>query len=122
MTAFINPEAPETKMNFLDEYIAYRKKWNDIKNDRVLMINYEELIQSKEVNSPIWQKILKFVSRERSFKNKKNLFFPHKVFMSPNFNKKRLNYYRNKEYLNLYTEEERALIEEKMKEAGLSID
>ena len=63
---------PAARKNFLDQYIAYRKKWQSIRNARVLLINYEELIRS-------WKKS-SFVKKMTTFLGKKTAVKPKTLF------------------------------------------
>lgn len=97
----------KNKMNYLDDYLEFFNKWNEIKNNRVLFINYDEYLDLKTKKNKILQyKIESFFN----LKTKKNLIFPQKVNCSKIFLKNKELYYINKEYMKLYSNNEILLI------------
>lgn len=95
------------KMDFVEDYLNFIDKWEKIKNDRVLFINYNEYLDLiNNTNDNIIKKIEYFLDT----KNEKELIIPNKVPQSKEFTIDKMNYYNNKEYMNFYTENEIDLI------------
>jgi hypothetical protein len=92
--------------SLINEYYKYVNKWFDImktSNGNVLIINYSEYINLlSDNNMSLIDKIEKFTnSNINSVKIRNN------VQCSSTFTNERLEYYKNKEYMNKYTEEEK---------------
>jgi hypothetical protein len=97
---------------FLDDYFAFLDKWNALKHERVLFIEYDDYLNlTVGENNDLPTQIEKFLNVT---KKKANLIFPKEVSLSEKFSPKRLNYYKNKEYMGLLTEEEIKLTEERL--------
>lgn len=95
------------KMDFVEDYLNFIDKWKKIKNDRVLFINYNEYLDLiNNTNDNIIKKIEYFLDT----KNEKELIIPNKVPQSKEFTIDKMNYYKNKEYMNFYRENEIDLI------------
>lgn len=95
------------KMDFVEDYLNYMDKWNKIKNERVLLINYNEyleLIINK--NNAIIRKLEEFLH----VKNEKEIIIPTKVAQSEEFTNIKIDYYKNKKYMNIFSEKEILLI------------
>lgn len=87
---------------FIKDYLEYINKWNKIKNNRVLTINYFDFLKYAEnKNSNFISNINSFLGNEIN-----NSKIPDKVMCSNKFNKNRRDYYLKKEYLKLYSENE----------------
>lgn len=97
----------DNKMDFIEDYLNFIDKWKEIKNDRVLFINYNEYLDLiNNTNDSIIKKIEYFLD----MKNEKEMIIPDKVPQSKEFTSDKMNYYKNKEYMNFYTENEISLI------------
>jgi hypothetical protein len=93
------------KKDFINDYLYFLKKWYKIRNNRVLFISYEEYLNF-------------YLNKNQSFVTKLNKFFKvhkdhndiqkfyDKVTCSPSFDKTKLLYYIDKEYMKKYTEHE----------------
>jgi hypothetical protein len=97
---------------FLDDYFAFTDKWNSLAHERVLFIAYEDYLNlTLGENNDLISKIETFLNMT---KKKPNLIFPKEVSLSEKFGPKHLNYYKNKEYMNLLSDEEIQLTEERL--------
>jgi len=95
------------KKDFINDYILFIEKWNSIKTERVLFINYNEYINFVTNNDiSIITNINKFLNTTLN----KKILIPTKVNCSSDFTEERLNYYKNKNYMKYYTKEEIELI------------
>lgn len=98
----------KNKMDYVNDYINYINKWNEIKNERVLIIYYEEYLDLLfNNNTDILIKINNFLKLNKTMIN---IQFPEKVNFSDKFDNNYKNYYKNKLYMNEYTEEEKEYI------------
>lgn len=97
----------QNKMDFIYDYKEFMKKWNEIKNERVLFISYTEYLNLIIHNDiTLKNKIENFLNCG----NTNKLLFPSKVNCSSVFTKEKIDYYVNKRYMNLYTQEEIEII------------
>jgi len=98
------------KMDFVEDYLHYIDKWDKIKNDRVLFVDYMDYLRfANGIDKIFLEKIEKFLNLEPK---KKSIFLPQKVNCSSEFTKERYNYYFNKEYMKEYTDDEIMVIED----------
>lgn len=105
-----------TKIDFVNDYCEYISKWNELKNERVLFIKYEEYLDCLvNKNNNLINKIEDFLQVKRPNK----LIFPKNVNCSKTFTINRYNYYKNKEYMKEYTENELNIINEKYNKYNL---
>jgi hypothetical protein len=96
------------KMDFIDDYLNFIDKWNTIKNERVLLISYNEYLDLVvNTNNNVIKKLEDFLE----IKNEKELVIPTKVPQSKEFTVNKINYYKNKEYMDFYTENELKMIQ-----------
>jgi len=99
---------------FLDDYFAFTDKWNSLIHERVLFIAYDDYLNlTLGENNELISNIEIFLNVT---KKKPNLIFPKEVSLSEKFSPKHLNYYKNKEYMNLFSDEEIQLTEERLSE------
>lgn len=94
-----------TKMEFIEDYLHFIKKWYSIRNDRVIFIDYEDFLNISENNS--------LINKLSLFLNKTTLKIISsfdKVNQSEKFTNNKKEYYMNKEYINLYSKEELNII------------
>ena len=91
-----------SKMEFVEDYLNFIKKWYSIKNDRVFFINYEDFFYMSNDNNSLVNKLSIFLNK----KPKKIIYSFDKVNMSNTFTTDKKNYYINHEYMNLYSKEE----------------
>lgn len=111
--ADINKWKSRQKLDFVGDYFSFIEKWNSIKNDRVLIINYDDYLNFiLNNNTYLIDNIEKFLN----LKLTKKIIIPTKVNCSNDFSKYRLDYYKNKEYMNFYTKEEIEYIEKRKEE------
>lgn len=91
-----------SKMEFIEDYLNFIKKWYSIKNDRVIFIDYEDFLNISDDNNLLVNKLSVFFNKwpkkiTRSF---------NKVNCSKKFTTSKKEYYINNEYMNLYTKKE----------------
>ena len=91
-----------SKMEFVEDYLNFIKKWYSIKNDRVFFINYEDFLNMSNDNNSLVNKLSVFLNK----KPKKIIYSFDKVNMSNTFTTDKKNYYINHEYMSLYSKEE----------------
>lgn len=97
---------------FLDDYFAFTEKWNSLTHERILFITYEDYLNlTLGENNDLVTRIETFLNVT---KKKPTLIFPKEVSLSEKFSPKHLNYYKNKEYMNLLTDEEIQLTEARL--------
>ena len=90
-----------SKMEFVEDYLNFIKKWYSIKNDRVLFINYEDFLNISN-NDPLLDKLSVFFNA----KPKEIISTFQKVDNSEEFTNLQKIYYVNHEYMDLYSKEE----------------
>tara|TARA_Y100000816_G_scaffold79655_1_gene54396 strand:+ start:2884 stop:3525 length:642 start_codon:yes stop_codon:yes gene_type:complete len=95
------------KMDFVNDYKEYMKKWEQIKNERVLFISYTEYLNLIVNND---NKLSKKIEEFLNCKKNDSFIFSKKVGCSDVFTIKKIDYYINKRYMDLYTNEEIKLI------------
>ena len=91
-----------SKMEFVEDYLNFIKKWYSIKNDRVFFINYEDLLNMSDDNNSLVNKLSVFLNK----KPEKITYFFEKVNRSSKFTISQKKYYINQEYMSLYSKEE----------------
>ena len=91
-----------SKMEFVDDYLNFIKKWYSIKNDRVFFIRYEDFLNISDDNNSLVNKLSVFFNK----KQKKIVHSFEKVNCSEKFTTSKKNYYINHEYMSLYSKEE----------------
>lgn len=105
-----------TKLDFVNDYCEYISKWNELKNERVLFIKYEEYLDCLvNKNNNLINKIEIFLKVKRPNK----IVFPKNVNCSKTFTLNRFNYYKNKEYIKEYTKNELKIINDKYNKYNL---
>jgi hypothetical protein len=92
------------KMDFVDDYLNFIKKWYSIKTNRVIFISYEKYLNIKN-EKLLLNKLSSFFNINDDDNTDIQYYFD-KVDHSSLFCLDRLNYYVNKEYMFLYTNEE----------------
>jgi len=93
-----------SKMEFVEDYLNFIKKWCSIKNDRVFFINYEDFLNISDDNNSLINKLSVFLNKKK--KKKKVIYSFEKVGHSKKFTISRKKYYINHEYMSLYSKEE----------------
>ena len=91
-----------SKMEFVNDYLNFMKKWYSIRNNRVIFIKYEDFLTISNENNAL--------------RNKLSVFFNHnltsieppsnKVRWSDKFTNVQKSYYLNHEYMSLYSKED----------------
>ena len=100
----------------IDDYINFIQKWQQIKNERVLFINYDDFIDNyTNADSSFYKNIAHFIGNDKTISSRGKAITRKKVPMSPNFIQKRLNYYKNKEYMDYFSNKQKDIIIKKMK-------
>jgi hypothetical protein len=92
------------KMQFIEDYLQFIKKWIEIKNNRVLFISYHEYLDfiiTKNKNFEL--KLCNFLQNNG---NPNKIYKFQKVNCSSDFNQNNYLYYINKVYMNSYTDKE----------------
>ena len=91
-----------SKMEFVEDYLNFIKKWYSIKNERVFFINYEDFLNMSDNENSLANKLSVFLNK----KQKKAIYSFEKVNCSKKFNTSQKKYYINHEYMSLYSKEE----------------
>jgi len=91
-----------SKMEFIEDYLNFIKKWYSIKNNRVIFVNYEDFLNICHDNNSLINKLSVFFNKEPE----KNISFFEKVNCSEKFTIEKKKYYINNEYMSLYSKEE----------------
>ena len=91
-----------SKMEFVEDYLHFIKKWCLIKNERVFFINYEDFLHMSDDNNSLVNKLSVFLNKKQ---NKIKYTF-EKVNCSEKFTISKKNYYINHEYMTLYSNKE----------------
>ena len=91
-----------SKMEFVEDYLNFIKKWYSLRNDRVFFIKYEDFLNISDDNNSLVNKLSVFLNK----KPKKNIYSFDKVNCSKQFTTSRKRYYINHEYMSLYPKEE----------------
>lgn len=91
-----------SKMDFVEDYLNFIKKWYSIKNDRVFFIKYEDFLNVSDDNNLLLNKLSTFLDKKQI----KNTYSFENVNCSKKFTICQKNYYINHEYMNLYSKEE----------------
>ena len=91
-----------SKMEFIEDYLNFIKKWYSIKNNRVIFVNYEDFLNICDDNNSLINKLSVFFNKEPE----KNISFFEKVNCSEKFTTGKKKYYINNEYMSLYSKEE----------------
>jgi len=91
-----------SKMEFVEDYLNFIKKWYSIKTDRVFFIEYEDFLNMSNDNNSSVSKLLEFLNK----KQKKITYSFNKVRCSKEFTTSQKKYYINHEYMSLYSKEE----------------
>ena len=91
-----------SKMEFVEDYLNFIKKWYSIKNDRVFFIKYEDFLNISDYNNSLVNKLSVFFKK----KQKKIIYSFEKVNCSKKFTTSQKKYYINHEYMSLYSKEE----------------
>lgn len=95
--------------HYLIDYNLFYGKWLDFSieaPEEVMMLRYEDLIEDMEGSLAL---IAKKFNLERS---STSLVNPDKVPMSREFSQSRLNYYKEKKYLDLISDQEKSVIQQ----------
>lgn len=88
-----------SKMEFVEDYLNFIKKWCSIKNYRVFFIKYEDFLN---MSDSLVNKLSIFLNK----KQKKITYSFEKVNCSKKFTISQKKYYINHEYMSLYSKEE----------------
>ena len=91
-----------SKMEFVEDYLNFIKKWCSIKNDRVFFIKYEDYLNMSYVNNSLVNKLSVFLNK----KQKNFIYSFEEVNCSDKFTISQKKYYINHEYMSLYSKEE----------------
>jgi len=90
-----------SKMEFIDDYLNFIKKWYSIRNNRVIFINYEDFLNISDNNS-LANKLSEFFHK----KPKKIISTFDQVNCSNKFTISKREYYIEKKYMSLYSNKE----------------
>ena len=88
-----------SKMEFVEDYLNFIKKWYSIKNDRVFFIKYEDFLN---ISDSLVNKLSLFLNK----KKKQIIYSFDKVDCSRKFTTSQKKYYIDHEYMSLYSKEE----------------
>lgn len=88
-----------SKMEFVEDYLNFIKKWYSIKNDRVFFIKYEDFLN---ISDSLVNKLSLFLNK----KQKQIIYSFDKVDCSRKFTTSQKKYYIDHEYMSLYSKEE----------------
>lgn len=101
----------------IKEYVAYRKKWNELQNDRVLIVNYNSLVMHPiDEDNPAIQEIIAFLDIEPVHNN---IVHRRIVPCSSEFSNQKEQFYREKIYLQNYTIEVKEEYKKILQDAGI---
>ena len=91
-----------SKMDFIEDYLHFIKKWYSIRNDRVIFINYYDYLNLSDKDNSLLDRLSLFLN----YKPQQTNSTFDRVNCSSKFTSDRKKYYLNKEYLNIYSKEE----------------
>lgn len=98
------------KMDHVDDYIKYVRKWKSIKNDNLLIINYNDfLLYYSKINSPFIKNLETFLNKKcHGTKKRKSVKCTGRWGRNERF-------YLEKKYMKKYSPQEIKLIQTKLK-------
>jgi hypothetical protein len=95
----------KNRIQYVNDYLLYMKKWSEIKSDNVLFINYREYLECKHnINNKLIEKINNFLKLNNIQSRK--FIFPSKVNVSNKTSLKKEIDYLNKKYLHQFSKNE----------------
>ena len=100
------------KMDYIDDYIHFYKKWESFKSSKILFVDYISLLKN---NRETINDIEKFTGKKCL-----NVKVANKLKCSDEFNLSKMKYYTEKKYMEEFTEEELSIIREKLDQSSFS--